>query len=139
MTNKSQAAYTHVFRYIDNKICSMDCESFITDYETAMRNAIQMCYPDSKVYSCWFHFSQAVKKKMSQLPDLNTLIRTKKEVYCLYRKFQALPLLPPANIEETFKQLSEIAMKKSSVEFMPFLNYYEKQWIKKVIVTVFPN
>lgn len=110
----------------------MQCESSITDYETAMRNDIEICYPGAKVYSCWFHFCQAVKKKISQLPELNTLIRTNKEVYCLYRKFQALPLLPPANIEEAFKELSEIAMTKSNVDFMPFLNYYQRQWIKKV-------
>lgn len=45
-----------------------NCESFMTDYERAMKNALKSLYGiDVKYLSCWFHVSQAVKRQASKV------------------------------------------------------------------------
>lgn len=66
MSKKSQIAYTHVFKYINNHIFNLTCDTFTTDYEKAMKNALRSCFPSSKLVSCWFHYTQAIRKKVSK-------------------------------------------------------------------------
>lgn len=136
MSKRTQIAYTRVFKYIDQHICSLQCVRFYTDYETAMKNALRACFPDSELVSCWFHFTQAVRKKASKMPDLFHLIRTDTKATTLYYKFQALPLLRPDLIDEAFFNLSNAALEYNKEAFEPFVTYFNRQWIQKVIFHV---
>lgn len=68
MSRKTQACNEHLFRAI-NDIFPLNGKCFMTDYEIAMRNGLEMVYPNMIRRSCWFHFCQAVKKsgKISQI------------------------------------------------------------------------
>lgn len=131
MSKRTQLAYTRIFRYIDEHICSLLCARFYTDYEAAMKSALHSCFPDSRLVSCWFHFVQAIRRKVSKIPDLFHLVRTDEKAKMLYYKFQALALLRPDLIDDAFKDLSSAAIKYNS-SFEPFVEYFNRQWIKKV-------
>lgn len=88
MTKRTQIAYTRIFKYIDKHICSLVCARFYTDYESAMKGALHACYPDSQLVSCWFHFVQAVRRKVSKISDLFHLIRADGKAAMIYYKFQ---------------------------------------------------
>lgn len=132
MSKRTQIAYTRIFKYIDKHICSLLCARFTTDYETAMKNALRVCFPDSQLVSCWFHFVQAVRKKATKIQALFDLIREDKKAAIIYYKFQAIALLPPDLIDEAFTCLSKEAIKFNKNAFQPFVDYFERQWIKKV-------
>lgn len=132
MSNRTQIAYTRIFKYIDKHICSLLCARFTTDYETAMKNALRVCFPDSQLVSCWFHFVQAVRRKATKIPTLYHLIRTNPKAAALYYKFQAIALLPPNLIDKAFSDLSRDATKFNRDAFQPFVDYFERQWINKV-------
>lgn len=132
MTNKSQAAYVHLFSYIDNNIISMACASYMTDFEKVMRNGIRAVCPNAQLRSCWFHFTQAVKKKSSHITNFRLLLVTNKEAMNLYYKLLAIPLLPSNAIEDSFNAIKNSALLISSCIFKDFLNYYDKQWTRKV-------
>lgn len=133
MSSRTQVAYTHVFRYINKNIFSLNCKSFTSDYETAMRNALRACYPDSELVSCWFHYCQAIRRKASQLPAFFELIRTNTSARKLYFKFQALALLEESAIENAFVQLKRLTLQFDA--FAPFVKYYEHQWMNRVSCT----
>lgn len=132
MSSKSEAAYLHAFQYIHKHVCPLDCQSFSVDFETAMQNALKKVFPGTTIISCWFHFSQAVKRNMSKMPLLFELVRANAEARTLYRKFQCIPLLPPSYILGAFTKLADAAKTLNEKAFAPFLKYYNNQWIKKV-------
>lgn len=131
MTNKTEAIYRHVFMYIAENIFDMNCKSFMTDYETSMRNALHFVYPEAQLFACWFHFCQACRKRVSMLkmmPDISAEDQLRR----LYYKFLCIPLLPAEKIVEAFRLLSLEARAVDIHLFSEFLLYFENQWIKKV-------
>lgn len=132
MSNRTQIAYSHVFKYIDKYIFPLQCASFHSDYETAMKNALRSCFPQAQLLSCWFHFVQAIRKNVSQMALLFHLIRTNTDAAKLYYKFQALALLRADLITDAFNDLKNEGLRMNTAAFQPFLKYFEKQWIKKV-------
>lgn len=132
MSNKSQRAYTHAFQYIDTSIFPLHCADFTTDYELAIRQSLRQCFPSSKLVACWFHYVQALRRKASKLSTLFSRIRSNSEVENLYYQFQALALLPADIIIETFEKLKAKAISLDSEAFIPFIEYFDRQWMRKV-------
>lgn len=77
MSRKTQAAYEHVFRYIDENVLPLrGVASYTSDYEIAMRNALCELDPSVKRFACYFHYTQAVKRRTWQTAGLVALIRS---------------------------------------------------------------
>lgn len=106
MSHRSQKAYEDIFIFINENVFQMTTsQSFTTDYELALRNALKKLYPNAAMWTCLFHFTQAVKRHASQTPGLVDLIRTDPKVASIYYRLQCLPLLPPKYITGEFKRL----------------------------------
>lgn len=107
----------------------------MTDFEMAMRNALRKLYPQSKLFTCWFHFTQAVKRHASQIQNFTVKIRTNKAAQQIYYKLMCLPLLPAGSIVSAFEELkldSRAVETEINSEFEKFIRYFERQWILKV-------
>lgn len=77
MNRKTQAAYEGVLEYIDEHVLPLrGVASFTTDFELAMRNALNRLDPSVKRFTCYFHFCQAVKRRAWQTPGLVKIIRS---------------------------------------------------------------
>lgn len=133
MSNRTQQAYTHVFKYIHKHIFSLKCASFYADFEKAITNALQITFIGCVIIHCWFHHVQAIRRKVSKLPELFHLIRTNATACKIYYKFQAIALLRPDLIPAAFKDLANAALKCNEA-FKPFVEYYDRQWMRKVCV-----
>lgn len=129
MSRKTERCYTHIFQSLRDSF-PLNGKSIMTDFETAMRNALRNVYPNIELNTCWFHFCQAAKRKASQLQNFSNAVKTNEEIKSAYYKLLALPLLPANDIIPTFQVV------KSQVTGLPvvkdFFNYFEKQWLKKV-------
>lgn len=134
MTNKSQPCYESVFNFIHEHIMSLNCASFTTDYETAMRNALAKLYPNAVLYACYFHYTQAVKKNAWKTAGLVNLIRTNAKARSVYYRLQCLPLLPAQFITDAFLELKAEANKINRSIFRPFLQYMNRQWLVRVSI-----
>lgn len=137
MTRKTQRAYKHLFEFINEKVCPLKCNSFTSDYEVALRNALSILFPGTRLVACWFHYSQALKRKVRQLPGFERFLRGNEAAEGIYHKLQCLPLLPSEHILSAFKQLKQEALAIDKRNFRLFLKYFERQWIVKVIVHSF--
>lgn len=133
MSGKKQICYEHLIAYIHEHVLDLECASFTTDYEHAMRNSLAKRYPDAVHRCCWFHFTQAVKRNASQICDFVKTIRKNLVERELYYKIMCLPLLPVHLIRPTFDLLQERGRKLSTYSsFIDFLSYIERQWMEKV-------
>lgn len=77
MDRRTKAAYKAVFKFInDNVLCLNGVASFTSDFEKAMRSALQCLYPSTARFTCHFHYCQALKRRAWQTEGLVDKIRT---------------------------------------------------------------
>lgn len=131
MSRKSERCYIHLFTAL-KQIFDLTGESFMTDLEIAMRNAIRHVYPGARLHTCWFHFCQAAKRKAYQIPMFIRSIQANENMKSIYYKLLSLPLLPAADIMACFHMLKAQAQQIDAKSSKQFLVYFEKQWLKKV-------
>lgn len=134
MSRKTTEAYESVFEFVDNNVINLKgAQSFTTDYEIAMRKALNSFSPSSTLYSCYFHYCQAVKKRAFQTDGFVKLISSNMNAKSVYYRLMCLPLLPSEHIDQAFIDLKQEADKIDKHGFHSFLKYFKAQWIKKVI------
>lgn len=133
MSKKTEEAYHNLFKYIEDRIFNLEADSFTTDYEKAMRNGVKSVYPNVVMVACWFHYTQAVRRKCSKIGNFFYQCSNNEIIDRLFDKFLAIPHLPPNNIREAFSLLKLAVNCMTNKEpFEEFLKYYEKQWQRKV-------
>lgn len=137
MSRKTEAAYTAVFKYLHENVMPLHGLSFMSDYEKALRNGFSNVVPNLHMSACWFHFTQACKRKAMKLPKMIKSIRADKKAESIYRQLLCLPLLPAQEIEGAFAMLKLRALASNLIEFQDFFKYYEHQWLIKVNCTYF--
>lgn len=131
MTRRTIEAYQSVLEYIHQNIIPIRGKAIIIDFEKAMRQAIKTVSPNMKILGCWFHFCQALRRKMASMNELFQLVRNDSECKNLFRQFQCLALLPEDDISEVFVRISREALKKSTL-FSSFIDYFHDEWISVV-------
>lgn len=136
MTRKTQKAYEHALRYVHENVFPLRCEAMITDYEIGMRKAVREVVPDIKQLGCWFHYAQAIRRKIASLSALFILVRTDEKIRNIYYKIICLALLPHDKIEKAFNELALEGLQLTK-EFTPFVKYFQNQWLKRVGVKGF--
>lgn len=138
MSKKTQVCYAHVFAYIDKQICPLNAQSFMTDYEDAMRNAISGICPTATVNACWFHFCQAVKRYGAKIGGFVHYMLRNVEAARIYYKLMCLPLLPVEYIVPAFNDLekSAVPLAAESEPYSKFIKYFKRQWIERVCIPI---
>lgn len=114
----------------------LECAIFMSDYETALRNAFSSVVPNAKMSACFFHFCQACKRNAVKLPNMVKMIRTNPVAETIYYKLLCLPLLPANLIMPAFNMLKSEAYDLDKNVFEPFFKYYENQWLKRVCSSI---
>lgn len=133
MTNKTEALYKATFNFIEQRIYQLRPTSFTVDYERAQRNAIRSIYIAVVISNCWFHYTQSVRKRGSQIDGFFALVNKYEELSDAYHMILALPLLPAEHIGEVFATIKVNVQSHGQHEmFARFLQYVEKQWLKNV-------
>lgn len=131
MTKRTRVAYSALFNYIQREVCPLNVASFMSDFEVALRQALEHAFPGKPTRGCWFHFKKAIRNKMSQTPVFSALLKVNGEARRAYFKLQSLALLPAHLISGAYAEI------RSSVEHWPafreFLReYFEPFWIRRV-------
>lgn len=138
MSNKSEEAYKHVLQYIKSNILDLEPTKVISDYETGLRNAFKAIYPTAKLIGCWFHFTNALRRKASKISNFIKYLNKNKDAKNVFNKFFYLPLLKPKDLTQAYQIIKNESMEDKFLQkngenyFKHFINYFEAQWIKKV-------
>jgi hypothetical protein len=100
------------------------------DYEIAMMNAIRGELPYTRIRGCYFHFTQAIWRKVQDL-GLTIPFRDNNAVKKTVRRVSALPLVPISNIDAVWESIQENApLNINGVE--SFIDYVVNTWIDEI-------
>ncbi|KRX69528.1 Small ubiquitin-related modifier [Trichinella sp. T6] len=102
---------------------NLNPESIICDFETALIPAIQGYFPNTRVQGSYFHFCQAVHRKVGEL-GLKTRYRTEEQTKRKIRILLATAFLPVPQVD-TGVSLLEAGTTVSNVNAMA--NYAESE------------
>lgn len=70
MSHKTTKAYVSVLKYIHDNLIPLTGAGIIIDFEKAERLALSQLNLDIVIYGCWFHFCQALRRKMATMGEL---------------------------------------------------------------------
>lgn len=135
MESKSTTSYKQLFNYIEANLLNMKPQVIHSDYEASLLRAIRETYPSAKHVGCWFHYCQAVRRRLGRGKGHNFFGRLKanQDAYIVYKKLMDLPLLPAKDIPEGFTIIrNEIVEKDLGVWFHHIYSYFKTYWLPKV-------
>ena len=98
ITHKDEDLYTAVILKIKDIIPQLQPTKIMSDWEKGSRNAFRHAYPGAIIYGCWFHYTQAIWRKMC---GLTSCYRINSELALFVKKIMAIPLLPSELIQST--------------------------------------
>lgn len=133
MTRKTTALYQSVFEKLHELLPDFQPSQVIADFEEAPANAIRAVFGDAVTVSgCWFHYSQALLKRLRKI-GLTDAYRNEENTQVVFRCLLALPLLPVADIDLAFNDVTALVTddspSKSKLEQL--CRYVRKQWLTK--------
>ena len=139
MSGKRQIDYEAVFEVMKTEIETggpMQVQSFMMDYELAIWNAVRKVFGQVRTRGCWFHYCQAIMKKVQELKLINDYY-LKQDVYKMVRRLMTLALIDEPNICKLFGQFK--SRYQSHIDntdaVKKLFAYMEKQWILNSIIT----
>ena len=98
----------------------------MSDFELALRNAIQEVFPSVELMGCFFHYCQCLWMHASKLGlRAPSRIQTTKKLLVLLK---VLPHLEQKDREEIFAEI-KIIYKPKEKPFQEFISYYQKYWL----------
>lgn len=131
MSRKTTEAYFNILKYVHEKLIPIRGAGIIIDFEKAERLAIERLKTGIKIFGCWFHFCQSLRRKLATMGELFEVVRNEEKVKTIFSQFQCLALLPAAEIEKCFRELAKKALKETTL-FAEFIDYFDREWIKIV-------
>lgn len=138
MSNKRADAYEAIFNYIENKIFAMKPTSFMADFEGGIRAAIRNCYPAAKLHGCWYHYSAAVRGKMTSY-GMRRFINENQDAMGIYLQLLRLPLLPDDFIVAGYHLIEKEARDKGLYsKFKKLFTYFNHFWLSMVSQFIIP-
>ncbi|CAF4668775.1 unnamed protein product, partial [Rotaria socialis] len=97
-----------------------------TDFEKALVKPLREQFPGARHIGCFFHFCQAIYRKIRELGLSNTY-KDDANARNFCRRLMALPLLPLNEVEFAFEELTEQCPDVLAPLFVYFDNYWMKQ------------
>lgn len=135
MSNRTTDCYTSVFNYIENEVFKLEPAGLMTDWEAAMRNALRIRYPNSKLRGCWWHHRHAVRRKCRNL-GLHDLFKYNSDARMIKQQLLSLSLLPHESFTEGYNYIKNLTNRcKLSKDLKGLFSYYERFWIEEVWIS----
>ncbi|XP_039297484.1 uncharacterized protein LOC120354421 isoform X2 [Nilaparvata lugens] len=129
MTRRTQDAYEGVLSYLKNQMPALNPTFVLADFEQAIQNATLTVWPNCRIVGCFFHYTQAVYRRMVQL-NTAAVMRQSIEASKAGHMLMSLALLPSARIEAGMEVIKAyIEAHNLEVEFRDILEYMENFWI----------
>lgn len=136
MSRKTAECYVDVFKYVEEHVLKLEAKEFITDFEGGLRKAVEICYPNSVLRGCWFHFCAALRKKAMDL-DLRTVLKTNAEARTVLSMLMSIPLLPANFIIAGFNHIMQRAKNVGMhSEFSKLFTYFRSYWLDQQVMII---
>lgn len=127
LANKKESTYLKMLTALKNLRPTLSPANVMTDFEKASINAIKTVFPTVTQTGCYFHFRQAIYKKIQQF-GLSDNYSSDESFALELRKLSALAFVPPDDVIAAYDYLlSTFFFNEEIIE--PILSYFEKTWV----------
>lgn len=131
MQNKRSASYAAIFSWLCNKCAELghplEPEHIFSDFESGLIEAISATFSAARHHGCFFHFTQAVWRKVQSL-GLVTFYAQNDAARNTVRQLMALAFLPVAIVRQNFDMLQ--AASPDGLEDL--FEYFQQFWLSRV-------
>ncbi|CAF0884612.1 unnamed protein product [Brachionus calyciflorus] len=100
----------------------------MADFERASTNAVMHHFPNAVIKGCWFHFRQAIFKRVVKIGLKQFYAKTEYNEFI--NMFGALALVPIDRIQEGLDIIKQV--KPNDAKCDQLLSYFENQWLKNI-------
>ena len=136
LTGKTSDHYKVMLNILKEKMEKIDKvfkpDNILYDYESGFKAAVAEDFPESRHIGCYFHFTQALIKKLRSL-GLITAYRFNQIFKKQMRKTFALAFLLVALVRNYYRTFVNspkfLALKTRYPELQKFTEYFEKIWL----------
>ncbi|XP_057326909.1 uncharacterized protein LOC130668578 [Microplitis mediator] len=136
MSKKSASAYKTGLSYFKNHGAPhIQPQTIMSDFEASLDVAIKDQFPATLHTGCYFHFCQALIKRLKKL-GLLRLVSTWKYGQIIIRKLMALALLPPNDALQGYNWLITNIPEDIYILLHEFFLYFYNQWIVRTPPTL---
>jgi len=129
MSRRHTKDYRRIFKelvkLLDERNLHCRVENIVCDYEKATWRAARDIFPNVKVLGCFFHWSQAVLRKLRSV-GLQTAYSNDSDIHNFCRLLFALPFLPCDKISHAFARLFR---KANTAQLQELVSYVLSNWI----------
>ena len=133
LTSRTQQLYVACLSRMKQSMDGITITSTMTDYEIGLMNACREVF-DCPSHGCWFHYSQALLKRVRKIGLLGAFHRNS-DLKRFIHQLMTLALLPAENVEATFDELRNQRPRlapDTERKLSDFLRYYERYWLRKI-------
>ncbi|KAL4136171.1 hypothetical protein QTP88_007735 [Uroleucon formosanum] len=134
LPNKTEATYNRMIDLLIAKVNSIGKRLMPTIFQLAfeitMFNTIKNKYPDAQIRGCFFHYTQAIYRKVVDVGLQNDYVSSEGDplIKILVRRIPALPLVSIEQLDNLWLIIeSEKPDNNQKVE--EFLNYFVETWL----------
>ena len=141
MSGKCKKDYKKVFKAVKSLLLAFVVSTITIDFEAAMRCAIPLVFPGVTILGCYFHWAQAVWRKVQEL-GLQVAYNNDNNTHKYIQKLLSLPYLPTEHINRVFRALQQKATTEPLQELTDYLagNKTANQFLKACLKLVYaPN
>ena len=132
MTHKDEELYTEVILKIKDLFPQFQPTNIMSDWERGSRNSFKHVYPGTRINGCWFHYTQAIWRKIQKY-GLTSCYRNNPELTIFVKKIMAIPHLPCDLIHSTYSLLQPPALQQiDQTKLDGFLRYFKRYWLTQV-------
>uniref|UniRef100_A0A915ER19 MULE transposase domain-containing protein n=1 Tax=Ditylenchus dipsaci TaxID=166011 RepID=A0A915ER19_9BILA len=124
LPNKSQATYEKLFRIIRRIWPDFIPSSVSIDFEMAVISALEVVFPESDVWGCFFHLVQNMIKKLN-VAGLKGRYETEPDFAVKCRMITAMAFVKPEDLMPVFAELEELLPE----ELDPILDWFQTYYI----------
>ncbi|CAF0787066.1 unnamed protein product [Brachionus calyciflorus] len=103
--------------------------SITCDFEKAFINAVTKVFPTTVIYGCFFHYKQAVWRKIQE--KMSVIYCKNEAIRKLLKLAQIIAYIPITDVDAIFKKIKE-SVNNSYEQFhdiMDFFKYMEETWV----------
>jgi hypothetical protein len=138
MTHKTEAMYKRAIaellscaQLLDSNLVQLDVRNYASDFEAALFNACEHCFPNGVHIGCFFHFKQAIRKYMCDKCHFDT-----DTIGSFMEQVTLLTIIDPDEIliygVPYLRQMFEPEGldERTCEKWVKFWSYFERQWTK---------
>ncbi|CAF1133985.1 unnamed protein product [Brachionus calyciflorus] len=129
LPKKNEIIYVKFLQTIADEL-EQHPKSVSSDFERAFLNSVEQVFPNSNLYGCFFHYKQAIWRKIQEL-GLSVPYSKCQQHRKILKLAQVLAYVPPADVKYLFNKMkSEL---DSNLEYfenvLKLFIYMEETWI----------